>query len=361
MRFNNLQILRLVAATGVALLHLGLIADGAAGLTGGPVPWLKMPRVATVWVPVFFAVSGFVLTHALRSTPPGRYLLLRAVRLYPGYWVVVGAVVGLVSLGAWPGGYPWDPAPSAASLLLLPVRPTRPGESVLLVEWTLVYEMFLSVSLLGLWCLTGGRRVAGAAGVWLAVLAAKSALWPGYGSDTLASWKSIVVSAHVVPFLLGAVAYQFRTRGRKGRWAAAAAVVGLNAVAGSWALPTDAHYWLRGVAAGLTVWFLVQLPDVSGRNPLVVAGGYSYGLYLLHFPVILFVFQAMRAAAVPPGPWTAVGVAGGTAVGLGLAFGRLELALYGRLKAALDWPPGGAAGRALARLRGWGRVVRAGR
>ena len=191
MRFNNLQILRLVAAMGVALSHLGIAAEMVFGVSDGSTEWLRMPRLSPLWVQTFFALSGFVLTHALQSCPPGRYLYLRAARLYPAYWIVTGTVIALIWSGWWPGRYPIEPNPSFAGLFLLPVRSGQPGGSILFVEWTLVYEVFLSVSLLGLWWVAGRKRLPLMVCVWLLVLGVKSLYRPGYGSEMVASWKSI--------------------------------------------------------------------------------------------------------------------------------------------------------------------------
>ena len=352
MRFNNLQILRFFASGGVVLVHLAIAAGMVFRLADDRLRWLMLPWLASFWVPVFFALSGFVLTHALQSSTPGRYLVLRAARLYPGYWLAVAAVVVLAWAGAWPAGYPFAPDPSLSSILLLPVVPTRAGQRVLVVEWTLVYEMFLSASLLGLWCVAGRRRLPAAVCFWLVVIAVKAVVKPGYGSYMQASWKSIPLSAHVVPFLLGVLAYHLRDRGRRWRWPALAAAVGLIVAAAKTA-DTDTHCWLSGWAAALAVWFLTKVPDVSARNPLVRAGGYSYGLYLLHFPAIVFGFQALTASGVLAGTWAGVAVVGAFALVLGSAFGWLELSLYGRLKKRLDRRPA----IALPRLSWRGRLA----
>jgi exopolysaccharide production protein ExoZ len=80
-RYTNIQFLRVAAAVGVVLYHLSCHAPALVGVDPAR---LGHPLLAGLPVPLFFAVSGFVLAHALRSAPPGRFLLARAVRLYPG-------------------------------------------------------------------------------------------------------------------------------------------------------------------------------------------------------------------------------------------------------------------------------------
>lgn len=339
MRFHNLQILRLVAAGGVVLMHLGTYAGLELGIGAGPDPWYRLRWFGSFMVPLFFAISGFVLTQSLQTSTPGRFLALRALRLYPAYWAAVALVVGSWHLGLWPGPYlPYtDPAPTLSAILVVPTRSVRLGQYPLMVEWTLIYEVILGFGLTGLWLALGRRRVAAGAAVWLLVIAVKCVGWPGYATKPVPAWNSVWLSAFVVPFLLGVLAYHLRDRGRRWRWAALAAVVGLNAAAGAW-IPqhAEADIWLRGAASGLAVWALVNIRDARATNPLVIAGGYSYGLYLLHVPVILFTFRAMQRTDVLNQTVLGVVLTGVLAVTLGLAFGRLELAFYGRAKRATD-------------------------
>jgi peptidoglycan/LPS O-acetylase OafA/YrhL len=338
-RFNNLQVLRLVAAGGVVLLHLGTYAANEFGVGAGPDPWYRGRWFGTFICPLFFAVSGFVLTHLLQTASPRRFLIHRALRLYPAYWTALALIVLSRRIGIWPGPYVLglEPAPTLDSILVVPPRSERGLQYPLMVEWTLIYEVALWIGLVALWGAVGRRRVPVAAAGWLAVLAVKSVLWPGYGSRLLPTWNSVWLSVYVVPFLLGILAYTARERGRILRWPVVAVVIGLNAAAGVW-LPqhTELDIWLRGLAAGLTVWFVVQIRDASATNPLVVAGGYSYGLYLLHVPVLMFAFRLMQRTGFLDRTETGVVVAGVAAVTVGLAFGRIELAAYGRLKRYVD-------------------------
>jgi peptidoglycan/LPS O-acetylase OafA/YrhL len=335
MRFNNLQVLRLFLALGVVLFHLGTYSRLRFGVSDGPVPWLLMPWVASAFVPTFFALSGFVLTLALQRTPPGRYLLLRALRLYPGFWLAVALVMIVHGLGLWPAQslHLAEPRPTLRTFGLLATGRGHSGQYPLMIEWTLIYEVFLSVALLALW-MVAPKRLPWLVGAWLLVLAVKSVFWPGYGARMLPKWNQIWASVFLVPFLLGVLAFHCRDRGKSRRWAVLAVVVGLTLVAGVWVRmdQLEIHYWLRGLAAAMTVWLLVQIPDVSPRNRLAVAGDYSYGLYLVHVPLILLAMGAMRSLGVGYGTWHGVLVAGLTAIGIGLGFGRLEAWIYGRAK-----------------------------
>jgi len=166
------------------------------------------------------------------------------------------------------------------------------------------------------------------------------------------------VSVFFAPFLLGVLAYHLKDRGRAWRWPVLAVIVGLNVAAAN--VPesrVDLHFGLRGTAAGLLIWFLVKVRDAAARNPLVVGGGYSYALYLLHVPLILFSFRVMQATGVFAGTLAGVAVAGAVAFGVGLlTLGRLEARMHARLKRLVARAPGDRvrrlAGALLRPLRG---------
>ncbi|AYF79258.1 acyltransferase [Nocardia yunnanensis] len=102
-----LEGMRALAALGVVLTHVAF----QTGATG-------QPLLGRVWerfdmaVAVFFALSGFLLwrPHAdaargLREAPgAGRYLLHRAARILPAYWVVVCAALILLPNAAHTAG-----------------------------------------------------------------------------------------------------------------------------------------------------------------------------------------------------------------------------------------------------------------
>ncbi len=191
---------------------------------------------------------------------------------------------------------------------------------------------------MGLRAAVGLRGLPYAAAGWLAVLAVKSAMWPGLGSQSIPTWRTVWVSVYLAPFLIGVHAYSCSAVGRGWRWLVLATVAGLQLAAVVW-VPfenVDPHQWLRAGAAGLTVWLLVQFPDARADNRLVVGGSYSYGLYLVHVPLILLSFRLMEAAGVLVGTSLGVALAGAVTLTVGLTFGRLDVAMYARLKKAAD-------------------------
>src|SRR6516225_1949598 len=87
-RRNNFDALRLVAAISVVFSHSFLIAEGTQDrewlirLTG------NQSILGLVGVFVFFAISGFLVTQSFEETgDPLRFLLKRALRIFPGLFV----------------------------------------------------------------------------------------------------------------------------------------------------------------------------------------------------------------------------------------------------------------------------------
>ena len=152
-KLTNIQVLRFVAASFVVLYHSWYYL----GVFVGKPPILDV--VNGQWgfygVAIFFAISGFLMSDLLQKTDCWTFILHRAVRIYPLYYLVFLAF------------FPWQAGYDAIGLLLVPAG-EHPGP--LGIEWTLVYEtafyvLLFVVSFLGL-----ARHVAVAASLWLAAI-----------------------------------------------------------------------------------------------------------------------------------------------------------------------------------------------
>jgi peptidoglycan/LPS O-acetylase OafA/YrhL len=97
-RRNNFDPLRLIAALSVVFSHSFLIAEGSEA--SEPFVWLTGNQciLGLIGVFVFFVISGYLVTESwCRSPLPGRFLLRRTLRIYPG--LVVNVALCALVLG----------------------------------------------------------------------------------------------------------------------------------------------------------------------------------------------------------------------------------------------------------------------
>lgn len=94
-RTNNFDLLRIFAATQVLIIH----SIDRLGLTG--FEWLD-PLRQIPGVPIFFVLSGYLVSKSFENTPSLRdFFIKRARRIFPGLWgclvvtVVVAALFGI--------------------------------------------------------------------------------------------------------------------------------------------------------------------------------------------------------------------------------------------------------------------------
>jgi peptidoglycan/LPS O-acetylase OafA/YrhL len=335
MRYPLLDPLRGVAAVWVLTSHLAY----SSGSVPPPGYWLAC--MGYLGVPLFFVVSGYCLTAAARRAArhgehPSRFLVRRAVRVYPPFWAAVGVAIliyaGLAATGPPDTPYEgylqsaWralDPAEWSGVLSLgAAFRPTgaMPWEKYApfnLAFWTLGVEIQFYV-------------VVGVA------LIARRLFYPLLAGVTVASLPFVFdptafVSGWFLPhwpfFALGIGLYAALERrwtaNRVGRRAGAvAAVAGAVLLLDGLIRAPLPHLDYRGITAGelefavgttVLLWAAWRPADPApthrGRlaGVLVYLGAVSYSLYLLHVPLMI-------AAGVAVGQFLAPGTVAAFAV-----------------------------------------------
>jgi peptidoglycan/LPS O-acetylase OafA/YrhL len=251
---------------------------------------------------LFFLISGFVICMSSWDRGVGSFLVSRAVRLYPAYWLSV--VLVAVVLNVWP--YVEKPVGWRDTLVNLTMFHEPLGSpAVAEVYWTLWAELrfYLLFSLVVWWGLSY-RRVVGFCLAWLgAVTLAKATVDGGpihtvlntaYAPlftagiafylmyrfrPTLLTWGIVGAS-----FLLSLPPALYRERQEYGRFA----------VAPKWPVVVLLGVCFLLIAAVALGW----LSWVRGRW-LVVVGAMTYPLYLLHLDLggtVLYLWQRR----VPP-------------------------------------------------------------
>jgi peptidoglycan/LPS O-acetylase OafA/YrhL len=339
-RFPLVDALRAIAALSIVGYHLAFLLGGFDLDVAGR--WLARLNVG---VPLFFAISGFLLYRPwvaarLAGEPPPstrRYAVRRTLRILPAYWLALTAIAllaGRSDVFSWPGalvhfgllqgydadrftggiGQAWTLTIEVAFYALLPllglamrrVAAGVRGEVAMLVALVACSLAFKGV-VLGL--------VDGDAPAYLVLLAAFPAQL-----DMFAAGMALAV--------LGAAG-----RGaRFGRAAGSAWLVGLAAFAmlGAWTPEADAARVLGEHALQTVVAVTLLAPAVLGERdggavrrllawrPLAWVGLISYGLYLWHLDAIRELVEAGLPALVVIVVGTAVSIALGAASWYGL-------------------------------------------
>ena len=290
-RDNNFNLIRFLAATAVILDHsFALVAPSQAASAAIDLGALGIGRLA---VDVFFIVSGFLVTRSVMTQPTlVDYAVARFLRLFPALLVAcifVAFVLGpVVTTVPWHDYFAdrrtWLYVPATASLLTQNL--CLPGMFDTLPQageinpplWTLRYETMCYV-LLALFALAGALATRRRTTIALAALLGL------YAAVTFATdWREDVAAINIVcrfvlGFFIGGAFYLYADRVRlDASFALALAAAALLSHG------TVVQEAVRSLAlAYAIIWFaLVPAGAIRGFNRL---GDYSYGLYILCFPI----------------------------------------------------------------------------
>lgn len=276
--FHFAHALRGIAALWVVLFH----AD-----EGGHIPSLTaaLPSVLTdvvfraghYGVPIFFALSGFVIAHSVRNVALtrgayGRFILRRSIRLDPPYWASIVIVLAFAFIEAQVKHEPFTPPPPATIIAhLFYVQGFVGRDTINTVYWTLTFEVQFYLFFVGMLALAHRfERARRAIWVMMFVLALASAgRWLGWAPAALfiTLWSA---------FFIGVLAYR-ALDDRAVRWPAillAAVMILFGGTFQAFSAITAVLLWLTG--SGRLPW---QLRRFRGLGTI------SYSLYLIHNPV----------------------------------------------------------------------------
>ena len=280
------QYARAFAVLGVLYYHL---SPALAERSTDPDPIVAM--VGAAGVDLFFVISGFIISVVAPRTPRSnadRFLLARFWRVAPLYWLVT--IVLFLTLIIEPGlsrSSSADWGQLVHSLLFIPEESARPPfpipVPILIVGWTLNYEMFFYAVVAVSIGLFGRRGPSMAALLLVAFVALGLAIGPENGhlrfySDPILLEFAMGVLCHYV--------YVRTDRTAHTRLGFALLLVGIAILALQFEAPEDELRALRwGVPSSMML--LGGLYSVRYRNEaLKRIGDWSYAIYLTHFPLV---------------------------------------------------------------------------
>jgi exopolysaccharide production protein ExoZ len=282
-RFESLHYTRGAAALMVVLFH-ALVNS-------------RQPGVGFAGVDIFFVLSGFLMWKIGRDSRPSLFLMKRALRIVPLYWLATSIIFMFAEFGFTNRVKP-DLGHLVSSLLFVPYATDYGVFPLLQVGWTLNYEVaFYLVFALTLSTRYQAETITG-------LFVALSILHP-WATGTVATFFTDPIILEFVAGIWLARAHRFLPA----RIDVGLALVGFGLV---YALTPDSSHTLLGratcavaiVAGGLIV-------ERSGRLPRIPAlaflGEASYSIYLFHLFAVGALFKyhpgapALFAASVVAG------------------------------------------------------------
>lgn len=319
---QNLQILRLLAALWVVLLHSRVdLLVPAAWSPALPPSLQALFGLGYAGVDVFFVLSGVVMAEATRGTPTGpraslTFLGMRLARIYTGWW----PWCLLYLLGATLWQWPLSTAHLAASFWLAPLPEI--GQYLLPILWSLAFELYFYAVTAVLRLLPRRWMRAGLAAWGLGIVGL--GLWhlgqghyiPAFEAQigmVQRFWGSPLVLEFIAGFLLCDL---LRAAGPGADWRPWALATLLLGALAFWfdrthtvhpqglahALHTPERALFLGAAAcALAGWALTTPPWTGPTGRWLAAGGdASYAIYLGHIAVLLGLYGALPPAPAHP-------------------------------------------------------------
>lgn len=290
-RDNNLNLIRMIAATSVLISHAYPIALGPGAAQ--PLHGLTGITLGGLSVYVFFAVSGFLITQSFANSPTlSRWMVARALRIIPGLAVVTvltafvmrPLVTSLPLADYFRQAETWTYVPRNLSLYFLQyplpgVFETSPyGPPINGSLWTLIHEVlcYLGVLIAGVSGILASRRLfAACLAAFLAIYLVSTLYLP----DGMLPIRAGLLIDLAFPFAIGSAFYVWR-RELQLNWWIGAALAALAIVASG----TDIGRPVLVLALSYWVFLLGYVPQgrIRAYNRL---GDYSYGTYIYAFPL----------------------------------------------------------------------------
>lgn len=289
-RDNNLNLIRVIAASAVLVSHAFPIALGRGAEE--PLEALTGMSLGHHAVAVFFILSGLLIARSFdRGSSRVRFLTARVMRLFPALLVVLvltvlaGAAFTTLSAAQYfsaPGTLTYVPRNLSLAFLQYPLpgvfedNPNGPPINGSL--WTLFYEVvcYMGVFALGIFGLLRRKVIFSVMFVALAAAYIWCNQWEPAGG--IAYRLDLLVQLGF-PFALGTLAYLWRER----------VVLDWRIAVALWLLPFLAAGTLLlplaiTLAVGYSLLWLGFVPKgmLLGYNRL---GDYSYGIYIYAYPM----------------------------------------------------------------------------
>ncbi len=300
--FSGVHGLRALATTLVLFSHAIYFANDHVTAPGQV--WLGRAGVM-----VFFAISGFVIALQ-RQKPVVTFIKHRAIRIYPAYWIALALEAVLFTAM----GFPASVTPDV--VLLYPTVPR--GLATSIPYWTLIFEVtFYFIAALLFSMRLSDRQLTMIAILWIVainLIGAEPLNEAAFGFPGPGILLSPAMQVLPLGLICGIHFEQLRHVRRAG-WIP----IALGGLTMSFFLPdlTNARMLALGIGSASLV---VAVADCSIPRSVRRLGDASYGIYLVHVPIMVAMSPAVSLAWL-----TMAALVGGTLYGL------FDFWLYGLL------------------------------
>ena len=294
--YRNVQALRAIAALLVVAVHVGNVNGFEARyISASPIVTHAFAVAGWYGVDLFFVISGFIMTVTTwglfgKRHASWQFLVRRILRIYPPYWIALLPILAILLVRPDLVDSHATVRPNiVASFLLLPQR----SEPLLLVSWTLVFEMaFYLVFALAL-CFRRSLLPVTLA-LWTLLIVWSSEHWGTSGNPYL----QFTASPLPIEFFFGIGAGALVKRGllRHAPFAIGFGCVLVGVLVTFANIGGDPDYpgaWSRSLLAGsgfaAILYGVVVIEKVDGvlfPRWLDALGDASYAIYLWHIPVL---------------------------------------------------------------------------
>ncbi|HET6160017.1 MAG TPA: acyltransferase [Dongiaceae bacterium] len=239
----------------------------------------------------FYCLSGYLMTRVINEVYAdglsgfGRYLLNRALRIYPCYYAALG--IAIAAIAAWPEtalsvapalGWPDQLWPS---FTIIGLAPPRDGPLFVLPAWSLHVEL---IHYIAIGALLGRSRMATL--IWLVgAIAVPLIQWKIFGMPI--GWSYFTPQGSTIAFAVGACLYHFGnilpSLDRLPIWALLMIVPTIGIVFPSQIIPSS---WVYS-AVPIAVIAILALRNRPQRPWDEVLGEFAYPIFLLHVPSLV--------------------------------------------------------------------------
>ncbi|WP_304062824.1 acyltransferase family protein [Pedobacter glucosidilyticus] len=283
-RNHTLDILRAFAALAVVLFHLN---EPIAHIDN----WYRnIVKLGWLGVPVFFVISGYcIMMSAFKTKKFNYFISKRFFRIFPPYWVSLLLIILIAILQKIVTGFnsissiPKNLIEIGANLALL-TKPFSNIETINWVYWSLTYEWFFYL-LIGIVMLSLPIRF------WITALSIIT-LISIYIDNS--DYNILFFFHHWPTFSLGLAAYTFHFDNTNKRlfYFFTLVILSMYGIVNHFVLVNQVEY---GIASLLTFIILLISPYLQvSKNILTSLGDYSYGVYLLHVPIGIYIMGRLK-------------------------------------------------------------------